>query len=82
MTWIDFSHPEAVGSCPETQKRPSSYLFNLWLSIDTKNSTLSALVLANPVVQRPWPKMKIFMQKYVKIQNFLIHESYIHQKKA
>ena len=82
MARMDSSHPEAVSRHPKAQKWLPSNFFDLWLSIDTKNSTLWAVVLANPAVKRPWWKMKIFMQKYVKIQNFLIHESYIHQKKA
>ena len=79
---MDSSHPEAVSRHPKAQKWLPSNFFDLWLSIDTKNSTLWAIVLAKLAVERPWWKMKIFMQKYVKIKIFLIHESYIHQKKA
>ena len=82
MARMDSSHPEAVSRHPKAQKWLPSNFFDLWLSIDTKNSTLWAVVLANPAVKRPWWKMKIFMQKYVKIKFFSIHESYIHQKKA
>ena len=82
MAPIDSSHPEAVCSHPKAQKWLPSNFFDLWLSIDTKNSTLWAIVLAKLAVERPWWKMKIFMQKYVKIKIFLIHESCIHQKKA
>ena len=70
MAWMDSSHPEAVCRHPKAQKWLPSNYFDLWLSIDTKNSTLWAVVLANPAVKRPWQKMKIFMQKYVKIENF------------
>ena len=70
MAWMDFSHLEAVCRHPKAQKWLPSNFFDLWLSIDTKNSTLWAVVLANPAVKRPWQKMKIFMQKYVKIENF------------
>ena len=82
MARMDSSHPEAVSRHPKAQKWLPSNFFDLWLSIDTKNSTLWATVLAKLAVERPWWKMKIFMQKYVKIKIFLIHESYIHQKKA
>ena len=67
---MDSSHPEAVSRHSKAQKWLPSNFFDLWLSIDTKNSTLWAVVLANPAVKRPWRKMKIFMQKYVKIENF------------
>ena len=67
---MDSSHPEAVSRHSKAQKWLPSNYFDLWLSIDTKNSTLWAVVLANPAVKRPWRKMKIFMQKYVKIENF------------
>ena len=70
MARMDFSHPEAVSRHPKAQKWLPSNFCDLWLSIDTKNSTLWAVVLANPAVKRPWRKMKIFMQKYVKIENF------------
>ena len=70
MARMDSSHPEAVSRHPKAQKWLPSNFFDLWLSIDTKNSTLWAVVLANPAVKRPWRKMKIFMQKYVKIENF------------
>ena len=82
MARMDSSHPEAVSRHPKAQKWLPSNFVDLWLSIDTKNSTLWVVVLTNPAVKRPWWKMKIFMQKYVKIKIFLIHESYIHQKKA
>ena len=64
---MDFSHPEAVSRHSKAQKWLPSNFFDLCLSIDTKNSTLWVVVLANPAVKRPWWKMKIFMQKYVKI---------------
>ena len=70
MARMDSSHPEAVSRHPKAQKWLPSNFFDLWLSIDTKNSILWAVVLANPAVKRPWQKMKIFMQKYVKIENF------------
>ena len=70
MARMDSSHPEAVCRHPKAQKWLPSNYFDLWLSIDTINSTLWAVVLANPAVKRPWRKMKIFMQKYVKIENF------------
>ena len=76
MARMDSSHPEAVSRHPKAQKWLPSNFFDLWLSIDTKNSTLWAIVLAKLAVERPWCKMKIFMQKYVKIEIFLIHESY------
>ena len=67
MARMDSSHPEAVCRHPKAQKWLSSNFFDLWLSIDTKKSTLWVVVLANPAFKRPWWKMKIFMQKYVKI---------------
>ena len=70
MARMDSSHPEAVCRHPKAQKWLPSNFFDLWLSIDTKNSTLWAVVLANPAVKRPWRKMKIFMQKYVKMKFF------------
>ena len=70
MARMGSSHPEAVSRHPKAQKWLPSNFFDLWLSIDTKNSTLWAVVLANLAVKRPWRKMKIFMQKYVKIENF------------
>ena len=69
MARMDSSHPEAVCRHPKAQKWLPSNYFDLWLSIDTKNSTLWAVVLANPAVKRPWWKMKIFMQKYVNFMN-------------
>ena len=71
MARMDSSHPEAVSRHPKAQKWLPSNFFDLWLSIDTKNSTLWAIVLAKLAVERPWWKMKIFMQKYVKIKFFL-----------
>ena len=70
MARMDSSHPEAVCRYPKAQKWLPSNYFDLWLSIDTKNSTLWAVVLANPAVKRQWRKMNIFMQKYVIIENF------------
>ena len=66
MAQMDSNHPKAISRHPNAQKWLQSNFFDVWLSIDTKNSTLWALVLANLAVKRPWRKMKIFTQKYVK----------------
>ena len=71
MARMDSSLPEAVSRHPKAQKWLRSNFFDLWLFVDTKNSTLWAIVLAKLAVERPWWKMKIFMQKYVKIKFFL-----------
>ena len=63
MALIDFSHPEAVNRNSIAQNLLPSNFFDLWLSIDTKNSTLLTVVLAMLAVERQWRKMKLYMQK-------------------
>ena len=58
MARMDSSHPEAVSRHPKAQKWLPSNFFDLWLSIDTKNSILWAVVLANPAVKYDGKKWK------------------------
>ena len=67
MARMDSSHPEAVSRHPKAQKWLPSNFFDLWLSIDTKNSTLWAVVLANLAVERLWWKIKILTYFCMKI---------------
>ena len=60
---------------------PDKY-FDLWLSIDTKNSPLCGILLRLRAVKWRWSKMKIFKRKKVKISNFGLQKCYIPQKKA
>ena len=60
----------------------SDKYYDLWLSIDTKNSTLSGILLLLQAAELRRSKMKIFKQKKVKISNFELQKRYIPQKKA
>ena len=60
----------------------SDKYYDLWLSIDTKNSPLSGILLLLQAAELLRSKMKIFKQKKVKISNFELEERYIPQKKA
>ena len=60
----------------------SDKYYDLWLSIDTKNSPLSGILLLLQAAELWRSKMKIFKQKKVKISNFELQKRYIPQKKA
>ena len=60
----------------------SDKYYDLWLSIDTKNSPLSGILLLLQAAELRRSKMKIFKQKKVKISNFELQKRYIPQKKA
>ena len=60
----------------------SDKYYDLWLSIDTKNSPLSGILLLLQVAELRRSKIKIFKQKKVKISNFELQKRYIPQKKA
>ena len=60
---------------------PDKY-FDLWLSIDTKNSPLCGILLRLRAVKWRWSKMKFFKPKMVEISNFELQKCYISQKKA
>ena len=57
---------------------PDKY-FDLWLSIDTKNSPLCGILLRLRAVKWRWSKMKIFKRKKVEISNFGLQKCYIPQ---
>ena len=63
MARMDSSHPEAVSRHSRAQNWLPSNSFDLWLSIDTKNSTLWTVVLAMLAVEGQWQKLKFYMQK-------------------
>ena len=56
--------------------------YDVWLSIGTKNSPLSGILLLLQAAELRRSKMKIFKQKKVKISNFELQKRYIPQKKA
>ena len=60
----------------------SDKYYDLWLSIDTKNSPLSGILLLLQAAELRLSKMKIFKQKKGKISNFELQKRYIPQKKA
>ena len=60
----------------------SDKYYDLWLSIDTKNSPLSGIHLLLQAAELRRSKMKIFKRKKVKISNFELQKRYIPQKKA
>ena len=70
MARMDSSHPEAVCRHPKAQKWLPSNFFDLWLSIDTKNSILWAVVLANPAVKYNGKKWKFSCKNMSKFKIF------------
>ena len=63
MAQMDSSHSETVSRHSRAQNWSPSNSFDLWLSKDTKNSTLWTVVLTMLAVKRQRRKMKFYMQK-------------------
>ena len=82
MARIDLSRHRFTRRPPTTLNLFPDKYFDLWLSIDTKNSPLCGILLWLRAVKWRWSKMKIFKRKKVKISNFGLQKCYIPQKKA
>ena len=82
MARIDLSRHRFTQRPPTTLNLLPDKYFDLWLSIDTKNSPLCGILLRLRAVKWRWSKMKIFKRKKVKISNFGLQKCYIPQKKA
>ena len=82
MARIDLSRHRFTQRPPTTLNLFPDKYFDLWLSIDTKNSPLCGILLRLRAVKWRWSKMKIFKRKKVKISNFGLQKCYIPQKKA
>ena len=82
MARIALSRHKWAKRPPTTLNLVSDKYFDLWLSIDTKNSPLCGILLRLRAVKWRWSKMKIFKRKKVKISNFGLQKCYIPQKKA
>ena len=82
MAWIDFRRHRFTQRPPTTLHLPLDKYFDLWLSIDTKNSPLCDILLWLRAVKWRWSKMKIFKRKNVEISNFWLQKCYTPQKKA
>ena len=82
MARIDFRRHRFTQRPPTTLNLLPDKYFDLWLSIDTKNSPLCGILLRLRAVKWRWSKMKIFKRKKVEISNFGLQKCYIPQKKA
>ena len=82
MAQIDLRRHRYTQRPPTTLNLLSDKYFDLWLSIDTKNSPLCGILLRLRAVKWRWSKMKFFKRKKVKISNFGLQKCYISQKKA
>ena len=82
MARIDLRRHRFTQRPPDTLNLLPYKYFDLWLSIDTKNSPLCGILLRLRAVIRRWSKMKFFKPKKVKISNFELQKCYISQKKA
>ena len=82
MAWIDLSRHRFTQRPPTTLNLLPDKYFDLWLSIDTKNSPLCGILLQLRAVKWRWSKMKFFKPKMVEISNFELQKCYISQKKA
>ena len=82
MAQIDLRRHRYTQRPPTTLNLLSDKYFDLWLSIDTKNSPLCGILLRLRAVKWRWSKMKFFKPKKVEISNFELQKCYISQKKA
>ena len=82
MARIDLSRHRFTQRPPTTLNLLPDKYFDLWLSIDTKNSPLCGILLRLRSVKWRWSKMKIFKRKKLEISNFGLQKCYIPQKKA
>ena len=82
MARIDFRRHRFTQRPPTTLNLLPDKYFDLWLSIDTKNSPLCGILLGLRAVKWRRSKMEFFKPKKVKILNFELQKCYIPQKKA
>ena len=78
----DFRLSKLTKIPPSTQNFLSNEYFDLYLSIDTKNSHLYSILMQLQAAEWRRSKLKIFKPKKVKIENFELQKRYIHQKRA
>ena len=78
----DFRLSKLTKRPPSTQNLLSNEYFDLYLSIDTKNSPLYSILMPLQAAEWRRSKLKIFKPKKVKIENFELQKRYIPQNKA
>ena len=78
----DFRLSKLTKRPPSTQNFLSNEYFDLYLSIDTKNSHLYSILMPLQAAEWRRSKLKIFKPKKVKIENFELQKRYIPQNKA